>query len=84
LSNTYTVYAIIERPDSDDFWLKIGLRLRRRDGTGFDLMLGSFSLSNKERIVLLNDDARLPDARRPKQPTHGPRISHTKAGHVSR
>ena len=43
----YRVYAIVQRPKQDDYWLNIGLAFPHQDGKGFNVMLQALPLNAK-------------------------------------
>jgi hypothetical protein len=46
----YRVYAIVQRPRQDDYWLNIGAAFPHEDGKGYNIMLQAHPIG--EKIVL--------------------------------
>ena len=43
----YRVYAIVQRPKQDDYWLNIGAAFPHEDGKGFNVILQAHPIGEK-------------------------------------
>ena len=56
------VYAVIERPKQDDFWLNIGAAYPHEDGNGFNIILQALPLHGNAKLVLRTYEPEATDA----------------------
>ena len=43
----YRVYAIVQRPKQDDYWLNIGAAFPHEDGKGYNIILQAHPIGDK-------------------------------------
>ena len=64
----YRVYAIVQRPKQDDYWLNIGAAFPHDDGKGFNVILQAHPIGEKLVVRLYEPkEAQATDEAHPKK-----------------
>ena len=64
----YRVYAIVQRPKQDDYWLNIGAAFPHDDGKGFNVILQAHPIGEKLVVRLYEPkEAQATDEAQPKK-----------------
>ena len=64
----YRVYAIVQRPKQDDYWLNIGAAFPHEDGKGYNVILQAHPIGEKLVVRLYEPkDAQAADEVHPKK-----------------
>jgi len=61
----YRVYAIVQRPKQDDYWLNVGAAFPHEDGKGYNIILQAHPIGEKLVVRLYEPKEAQPDGAGP-------------------